>query len=369
MPTAAAVQGSTGSYPGTAQSGGGGTVPFLFGSNFYVEKFFTNIWQLTTAQQEFVNNVTPGGFLRGVRLQVRSTGGVGGVVSADAPWNVIASATLENIDGAPIMYPMNGYSYYTGAWAFRPWDGDPARRFDYSYSQNPSFSLFLRPEIRATAGVLANTDARALYRMRYTLNTWAGVITGGTTAPTLTVTGYLETWAQPDASDLHGNTIDPIPPGLNLSTLRRRQIFTLNGAGADNQFQLTNTGNELRGAVMILRDSNSARQDYLSDPIRWRLDNRAMGTFSPDEVFNQANDFYQFFQNGTSQRPTGVYPWARFLQPGELKGQSWLATTNATYLIWENTTLSTAVNVPGTLEIITDEVVPVGPVPMELESI
>lgn len=366
---AAAVAGSTGSYPTASGASGGGTVPFFYGSNYYVEKISTDIWQLTTAQQEFVHNITPGGFLRGVRLQVRSTGGVGGTSTADSPWNVIASATLENIDGAPIMYPMSGYSYYTGAWAFRPWDGDPARRFDFNQSANPSFSLFLRPEIRHSAGVLANTDARALYRVRFTLNTWAAVITGGTTAPTVTVTAYLETWAQPDSADLHGNQIEAIPSGLNLSTLRRRQIFTLNGAGADNQFQLTNTGNELRGAVFILRDSNSARQDYLSDPIRFRLDNRAMGTFSPDEVFNQMGDFYDHLQDGTSQRPTGVYAWPRFFQPGALKGQSWLATTNATYVIWENTTVASAVNVPGTLEIITDEVVPVGAVPMELESI
>lgn len=369
MPSAAAVQGSTGSYPAAANAGGGATVPFFYGSNLYVEKFFTDIWQLTTASQEFVHNVTPGGFLRGVRLQCRSTLGVGGTLSADSPWNVIQSATLENIDGAPILYPMGGYSYYTGSWAFRPWDGDPARRFDYAQNVNPSFSIFLKPEIRHSAGVLANTDARALYRARWTANTWANVITAGTTAPTVTMTGYLETWAQPDAADLHGNTIEPVPPGLNLSTLRRRQIFTLNGAGADNQFQLTNTGNELRGLVMVVRDSNSARQDFLSDPIRWRLDNRAMGTFSPDEVFNQANDFYTLFNNGTSVRPTGIYPWARFFQPGDLKGQAWLATTNATYVIFENTTLSTATNVPGTVEIITDECVPVGVVPMELESI
>lgn len=365
-----AVAGASGSYPMAPQGGGGGgTVPFFYGSNLYVEKFATDTFQLTTTSQEFTHNINPGGFLRGVRLQVRSTGGVGGTASADNPWNVFSSITLENIDGAPIMYPMNGYSYYTGAWAFRPWEGDPARRFDYAAGQNPSFTLFVKPELRHGAGVLANTDARALYRIRYTLNTASAVITSGSTAPTVTVNNYLETWAQPDSADLHGNAIEPVPPGLNLSTLRRHQIFTLNGAGADNQFQLTNVGNELRGAVIILRDSNSARQDYLSDPIRWRLDNRSLGVFSPDEVFNQMNDFYDHFQDGTSQRPTGVYAWPRFYQPGAMKGQSWLGTTNATYLIWENTTSASALNVPGTVEIITDEVVPVGPVPMELESI
>lgn len=365
------VAGASGSYPVAPSdgAGAGGTVPFFYGSNLYVEKFATDTHQLAATSQEFTHNINPGGFLRGVRLQVRSSGGTGGTVTADNPWNVFSSITLENIDGAPIMYPMNGYAYYTGAWSCRPWDGDPAKAFDYAQNVNPSFSLFIRPEIRHTAGVLANTDARALYRIRYTLNTDAAVITSGSTAPTVVVNNYLETWAQPDSADLHGNQIEPLPPGLNLSTLRRHQIFTLNGAGADNQFQLTNVGNEVRAAVMIVRDSNSARQDYLSDPVRWRLDNRSLGVFAPDEIFNQMNQFYDHLQDGTSTRPTGVYVWPRYYQPGQMKGQSWLATTNATYLIWESTTDSGAANVPGTVEIITDEVVPVGPVPMELESI
>lgn len=361
----------TGSYPVAPNdgAGSGGTVPFFYGSNLYVEKFATTTFQLTTAAQEFTHNITPGGFLRGVRLQVRSSGGTGGTAAVDNPWNVFQSITLENIDGAPIMYPMGGYAYYTGAWTCRPWWGDPAARYDYVQGVNPSFSLFIAPEIRHTAGVLANTDARALYRIRYTLNTAASVITSGSTAPTVVVTNYLETWAQPDSADLHGNQIEPLPPGLNLSTLRRHQIFTLNGAGADNQLQLTNVGNEMRAAVLIVRDSNGARQDYLSDPIRWRLDNRSLGVFSPDEVFNQMNDFYDALANGTSQRPTGVYVWPRYYQPGQMKGQSWLATTNATYLIWETATAAAGLNLPGTVEVITDEAVPVGPVPMELESI
>lgn len=363
--------GITGSYPTATEggSGGEGVVPFFNGSNLYVEKFSTQAFQLGSTAQEFSFNVTPGGFLRGVRLQVRSTGGVGGTATADAPWNVFNSITLENIDGAPIQYPMGGYAYRLGAVYFRPWDGDPLNRFDYASGPNPSFSLFIKPEIRQTAGCLANTDARALYRIRYTLNTWSNVIGSGTTAPTVTVTCYLETWAQPDAADLHGNPIVPIPPGLAIATIRRHQTFNLNGASADNQFQLTNTGNELRGAILVVRDSNNARQDYLSDPIRWRLDNRSLGVISPDEVFNQMADQYGGLGTGTSGRPTGVYVFPRFYNPGVMTGQSWLATTNATYLIWETATSASATNVPGTVEVITDEVVPVGQVPMELESI
>lgn len=74
-------------------------VPFQVGSNTYNEKFFTQTVTTGASGQEFVFNVTPGGFLKGVLLQVRSTGGVGGTATQDNPWNVIRSISLENIDG------------------------------------------------------------------------------------------------------------------------------------------------------------------------------------------------------------------------------------------------------------------------------
>lgn len=353
-----------------APEAGGGVVPFFYGSNLYAQKFGTiDAFQLTTTAQEYTYNVIPGGFLRGVRLQMRTSGGVGGTASGDNPWNVFSNLKLENVDGSEIMKPMGGYAYYLGQRFFRPWQGDPSRRRDYAAGANPSGTLFLQPEIRHTAGVLANTDARSQYRVNYTLNTAANVITGGSTAPTVSVTKYAEIWAQPDSRDAHGNTIEPLPPGLNLATLRRHQILTLNGAASENQLQLSLTGNEIRGLILVVRDSTNVRRDYFSDPIRWNIDNRNLGIFSPDEVFDHMDDFYDQLGNGTSTRPTGVYVFPRFYQPGQLKGQAWLGTTNATYLTWESATSSTATNVPGTVEIISDEVVPVGNVPIELESI
>jgi hypothetical protein len=371
---ATAVAGSTGSYPqAPGASGSGATVPFFYGSNQYVEKITTDTYTLTTSTQEFVHNITPGGFLRGVRLEVRTVGTApsGGLATADNPWNLFSSISLENIDGSPIQYPMPGWTYYAANMHFRPWFGDPAKRYDFVPGNNPSFSLFIQPEIKHTAAVLANTDARALFRIRYTVNTQAQLLSGSvSTAPTVAITNYMESWAQPDEKDLHGNLIEPIPVGLSLQSMRRHQTFTLNTAGASNIFQLSNTGNELRGLLFIVRDSNNARQDYLTDPIRWRLDNRSMGTFSPNEVFNRMNDFYDFYNNGTSVRPTGVYCFTRFFNSGSMKGESWLPTTNATYNIHESSTLSTGSNLPGTVELVTDEVIPVGQgIPVELESI
>lgn len=366
---AAAVAGQA-SPTGSAPAQGTGTVvPFFYGTNQYVEKFATNTTTLGASASEQQFNINPGGFLRGVRLEVRSTTGAlgGGTISGDAPGAVLASAALENIDGSPIVYPMNGYAHMQAQWLFRPWHGDPSRRFDYSATVNPSFSLFIQPEIRQTAGVLANTDARALYRVRWTYATIATLVTGGApTAPAVTVTAYMESWAQPDSNDLRGNPIEEIPPGLNLATLRRQQIINLAAAAADNTLQLSNMGNELRGILMITRNSSGVRTDLLSDPVRWRIDNRSLGVFSNQEIFNRMSDFYESLQNG-STRPTGVYIFPRFYDPGRMVGESWLATTNATYVIFESATASGGSG--GTIQIITDEVVPVGPVPMELESI
>jgi hypothetical protein len=365
--TATVAGASASSGPPTV---GGTIVPFFYGTNQYAEKFNATSQLLAAAQVEVSLNVVPGGFMRGVRLEVRSTGGVigTGAVAADGPWTSLASVSLENIDGAPIQYPMACYSHMIRNMFSRPWHGDPSRRFDFSNTVNPSFSLFMQPEIRQTAGVLANTDARSQYRIKYTFATatqFLGTV-GTATLPTVTVTSYLESWAQPDREDLRGYPIEELPPGMQLSTLARHQVLNLSAVGADNTFQIANVGNEIRWSGWIMRNSAGARTDLASNPIRWRLDNRSLGTFGLEEVFNRMADFYELLQNG-STRPTGVYCWPRFYDPGRMVGEAWMATNNATYQIWE--TATAAGGAGGTIEIITDEVVPVGPVPMELESI
>jgi len=350
----------------------GGMVPFLYGSNQYAEKLNTNgstSQLLDTAQHEFSYNVNPGGFLRGIRLIVSSTGGAlgGGTLTGDVPYSVIATIQLDNIDGAPVLHPMPGYSAMLRLWFTRPWFGDPSRRFDYSATINPAFGLFFGPEIRDTMGVLANTDARAQYRVKWTINILAAVVTGGApTAPTVTVTPYVETWAQPDSEDLHRRPIEQIPPGLALASLTRRQILGFQAAGSDNTFQLSNTGNEIRCIIMCARNSSGVRTDLLSDPVRWRLDSRSLGVFSPSEIFHRMADVYPDFQSG-STRPTGIYVFRRFKDPGRRIGEPWMVTANSTYMLWETVTAAGGTN--GNLEIITDEVVPVGPVDFQFESL
>lgn len=359
-----------------AMSGGSsvGSVPFQLGSFNYSEQIATDTLLLGAAATEFVHNITPGGYLKGVDLQITSAGGIAGTLTADAPFNILNSVSLENIDGSPIMYPMGGYAYAMWEKFSAPWLGEPsnpAQLFSTAIA-TPGWLLHLWPEIFGTAGVLANTDARAQYRVRYTLSPVLTVGTGYTTAPTVSVVTYLQTWAQPDREDLHGSSIQAVPPGLNLARIVRHQVLSLNGAGATNLIQVTNTGNEIRNIIVICRDQTNARVDAIAGVLRLRLDDRSLGTFTPNALFDRAVRFFPNLGNNTFPRPTGVYCIPRFQSPTPdngtmLAGDSWLATSNATFLNLEFVTAAGPTG--GTVEIITDEVVPVGPIPTELEGV
>jgi hypothetical protein len=213
---------------------------------------------------------------------------------------------------------------------------------------------------------------------------------GATTQPTVSVTPYMDAWAQPDASDLQGTPNQPVPPGVNLQTKRRHQVFTLNAISSDNILQIALTGNAIRGMVLVLRDTSSDRTNAEGtlgasgiapranySPFYWYLDNRSLGKLSFDLLTEWAQNFYsgnamanigQANQSATTWRPKGVMPFPRFFNPGDLTGQGWLYTANSTRLIFEFTTPSGFTN-PGTAEIITDEVYPVGPVDASLVDI
>ena len=394
----AAGQGQMGT-PNPSGAGGGGQNPFWVASNLYAEKISTLTQQLSAAIPNFFQLVNPGNFMRGIRFLVRtSTPGVtAGTTAQDNPFSSIYSLDLENVDGGEIMYPMGGWAYAVSQAMFRPWCIAPWSAYDFAANTlTPSYSIFLQPEIRQTACVLSNTDARSQYKYNIFLNSNAA-IGGATTAPFLTVTSYLDAWAQPDPNDLQGTPNQPLPPGLALQLKRRHQAgVTFQSGGSDNILQLTNTGNALRGIVAVVRDSSNNRRNIATDPIRWQQDNRNLGVFSPDllsqwyqsqlseyaaaDTYLNNQGTYQgagtatLFAGGPAGEtlqayPEGCYPFLRYWNPGVLTGQGWLYTTNATKLTLETASLA-ASSGNCTVEFITDEVYPVMPtVPADLQEI
>lgn len=388
--------------PGGGGGGGGGN-PFQIATNLYAEK---NLQGALSGQLLTGSAITGGGsvnagqYLRALRLMVRTTvAAVGGTVIGDAPWSLFSQLDLTNVDGSEILYNMGGYAYYVGEKYFRPWLTDPGRRYDFqaaSATSGGSFTLSLMPEIRFTAGVLANTDTRSQYRFDYALNGGA-VFSAITTYPTMAVIPYMDAWAQPDAQDLQGNPNQPVPPGVNLQVKRRHQIFQLNGNGSNNTLLSTLTGNAIRGMAIITRSAaaNNPRVDAFTDPFYWQLDNRSLGRLNPDIIRQWAEDFYSNYNrtgmssaqtpgnptttssnatdglsgtglySGCGAEDLGVYVFPRWMDPGDMYGQGWLYTANSTKLQFESATQNSG----ATAELITDEVYPVGPVDPTLVDI
>lgn len=410
------ASGAVGGAPGGASGGGGnpgvGQNPFQIATNLYAEKNLQGLQTGVTAQtgsnsQQFGGSINAGQFLRGLRLMVRNANvpatitqvNSTAIASVDGPFALIQNADLINVDGSEILYNMSGYAHYLAEKYAKPWKKDRALAYDFqplAAGNGGAFTLPLFPEIRWTAGVLANTDTRSQYRFDYTL---AGVTAG--TAPTYNITPYMDAWAQPDANDLQGTPNQPVPPGVNLQVKRRHQIFTAN-AGADNTFLSTLTGNAIRCMILIARNSSGVRVDGFSDPLYWYLDNRSLGRLNPDIIRQWAEDQYNsynlFGAGGYSAAPNSFYtaaPWAvdqlgvnqanygtgatggapsmdfgvavfpRFIEPGELFGQGWLYTANSTKLSFE----TVANNSATTVELVAEEVYPVGNVDPSLVDI
>jgi hypothetical protein len=401
------AQGAAGAGQASASVSGGGN-PFQLATNLYAEKNQQGlITALTTGASQ-----TPGGgavnagqYLRNVRLIFRtSTAGTVATAGAtsDMPWNILTGVDLVNVDGSEILYTMGGYAHYLMQKYGRPWLGDPATFQDAAVSTVlvPQFTLTLQPEIRWSAGCLANTDTRSQYRVDYVIDTEANFLQGGTgytVHPVVNITPYMDAWAQPDQTDLQGTPNQPVPPGLNLQNKRRHQIGQLNAAGSDNIIQSALTGNALRLQLIITRGgSPSLRTDAFTDPVLWQVDNRSLGKYSTnvrlisgtatansggDMIGVRAAEFYStyFYTNQANGggiatafvpywREVGVYPFPRFIQPGELYGEGWLYTANSTKEIFESTSVA-GLGASPTWELITDEVYPVGQVDPQLTDI
>lgn len=399
MPAAAAA----GAPSAPAQGGGN---PFQLASNWYAEKNNqggTSGYTITTTSAGISGAINAGQYLRGVRLILRTTtagtAGTAGTVS-DLPANVLTNVDLVNVDGSMILYTMGGFAHAIAQKYTRPWQGSPFAYPDAANSTalNMQFTWFLQPEIRWTAGVLANTDSRSQYRFDASIDTAANITQGAgawSGAPVVAVTPYMDAWAQPDDRDLQGSPNQPVPPGLNLQYKRRHQIFTLNAAASDNIMQSALTGNALRALIFVTRTgANSCREDLFTDPILLQVDNRSLGKFSTQVRTTQAagsgfleqwmyefyNEYFMTYDTEVSvakfpatsfvpfKRDIGVYVIPRFVKPGTLFGQGWLYTANNTKLILETST-SSNYTTSGTAELISSEVYPVGPVDPSLTDI
>jgi hypothetical protein len=367
---AAAAQAQGAPAAGGAQAA---SVPFLLASNVYTEApFFSFTQQLGAAQISVLPtpNVTPGNFLDGITLRVTSTGGVlgAGVLTTDGVLAILNYISFVNTNGGEILYPMTSLEYVLAHKYLRPWRGDPQKFTTYSNTVNPAVTMELNIGVKDTLAILSNTDARAQYRLNLTLAPSTSVFsTPPTTLPTVTVTGWLNAWRQPPATDYAGRSIDPFPPGLGVQRKVMAQTVVMAASGT-SRIRLTLTGDEIRGLILICRTSAGARQDLTdanAGPIMFRLDNGIQWIMLPSQILERMEAFYTaYFGAGNVNRETGVYVIPRFRT--ENGGDAWLPTVEQSYLELE---LGSADVPSGTIEVIYDQLAVGVPLPASLESI
>ena len=365
----------TAAAQGAPAGGGQQQVPFLLGSNIYSEPpFFSYTIQMDGAQHTVlpVPQVTPGNFLDGITLVVTSASGVLGTtasLTADGTLGIISYLSFVNTNGGEILYPMGLLEYVYAQKYLRPWRGDPRGYSGFSNTINPAVTVELNMGVKDTLAILSNTDARRQYRFNCILAPITSLVTAttGVTAPTVTVTGCLNAWRQPPATDYAGRPINPFPPGLGVQRKLMAQTIIMPASGTA-RLRLVLTGDEIRGLVFIFRSSAGARVDLTdanAGPIMFRMDNGIQWTMLPSQIIQRMEAFYnQYFGRGQLNRETGVYALPRFRSPNG--GDAWLPTVEQTYLEIE---LGSADVASGTVEVIYDQLAVGIDLPASLESV
>jgi len=371
--------------PPVAESGGS-LVPFVRASYQYREKIRTDTFQLSAAQQTAQPvPVTPGGFLRGIWLELDNTvnGALGTAVlgqPSDFPFAMIANIQLEDVNGQTIFGPCSGYELYLANkyGGYFP-DGDPVVQPGFVGTfVDQYFCLWIPCEIRSDAlGSLSNTDARAQYRLIYTIDSSANILSTGTvtTQPTFTVSTWVDYWAQVERSNMAGEPNEQVPPLLGTTQFWSREVPVVT-AGAQT-VKHNRVGNAIRTVIYVLRNGAAAgaaqpanqRVSNYVDPIKLKLDNRYLLSESPflrrraimSRLFDLSGPDGDPAAIGTPtdsilETGTLVYPQSGDLSYKPSAGDigDWLDTNEASFLQFEDTLNATVAS----LTILTNDVAP-----------
>lgn len=334
-------------------------LPFVASSHEHTEPAF----QFTVVPGAAVQQINPldipaSGYLRAIWLEVVGSGGTGGTIAADGPWNLIQSVGLQEVNGSTIINPIDGYALYVanvvGGYEFI---NDPAQSpIHVGTSPNPRFFLRIPVEISAKDGLgaLANQNAAAQYKLSMAINTVAAAFSvAPSPVPTLTIKGWLEAWTLPAPADNRGRPQSQIPPllgtGQYWSQTTRQTIVGTNTLG------ITRVGNYIRALAFICRDGSGVRQDTVfPDPMRFNWDGNMIHNVSQ----NYLQQYFRGKVNGPFTRPTGVFvlPF-NHISTGRMGNEDpslWLPTTDSSRLELEGVSA-----VAGTLQIMVNEIAPV----------
>jgi hypothetical protein len=319
-----------------------------------------------------VLNVPPAGFLRDLYLIFEGTTAANeadAAFSENGPFNVIDSITLEDVNSAPIIGPIDGYDLYIinkyGGYRFQE---DPKKSPVYSAvtgtgGTGGSFAFILRLPVelvnRDSLGSLPNKSGTAMFKVRTRLSAASTVYsTAPTSAPSVRMRITQVDWWDPDATDLKGRPLAQQPPAVQTTQYWSKAAFPVS-SGAVRQ-QLERVGYLVRNLIFVLVDNSGDRSDAnFPDPLIFQFEANTLIT--RNRILWQhkiAEDYgYDATADTAGGRDVGVYPLPFCLdfglKPGAESRRGYLPTSSAARLEVQGT-----LGGAGTLRVLTNDVAP-----------
>jgi len=234
---------------------------------------YTNV--LSTSQQPLPTFAPKtNGFLADLWIDLTASGGAGaGTLQTvnDGIFGYIASITLSDTGGQPILGPMTGHEFAMvvkwGGFSFSDDPRDSETFTEVSTAGNGSFVLQIPIQFVKSQplGVLPNTNSNNAYALDITLAASSAVFSTPpvTTQPTLVTTIWQDSYRQSAGKDAQGNQTVLTPPGLGSVLYLRRNIITTTAGSVD--LQLQQQEGSYRALHLIMKDSTGSRSQGDSD--------------------------------------------------------------------------------------------------------
>lgn len=337
-------------------------VPFTAAAHEHTEIAFDKEVELSASVQQLGPFDVPAyGYFRHLLLEVTTTKAAGKESTAkDWPWNLFQNIQVNDVNGAPIFGPMDGYGALwctiVGGYAGRP---DPRMQPFYKAAKEPTYLLRIPIEVshRDGFGSLANQNAAASYKVYLSLNNFTTTDTEKELK--VRVRGYLEAWSLPNERDIAGRPQAEAPPMLDSA--QYHSSFVKNTSKGNNTVLLVRVGSLIRNLIIIARTEAGVRSDKVfPNPAALEWDSRGIR----EDSQNMLQELLAASVPELKTRDEGVfvYPLDRSTKNtvGDDSPTLWYPTVQSTRLELRGTTEEA-----GTLQIITNDVAPVAVQPQE----
>lgn len=257
------------------------------------------------------------GFLADLWIRLAATGGAtAGTLQTvnDGIFGYIASITLSDTGGQPILGPMTGHEFAMFVkWGGFSFSDDPRNSETFSEVStvgNGTVTIHIPVQfVRSQPlGALPNTNSNNAYALDVTQAAASAVFSANPgTLPTLTWTYYQDSYRQSAGKDAQGNATVTTPPGLGAVLYARRNIITT--ASGSQDIQLQQQEGSYRAMHFILKDSTGSRTQGDSDwpsPTQVYMNNDIPFDRTKDYWIRRLERDYGYTKSSTSTAPAAA---------------------------------------------------------------